>query len=64
LVNSVLHTPVSSIIATRNGTAALTAMMRVFGAPSELRWDDRMEDQRTKVSGRRMREDQRVMVRV
>lgn len=27
LVNKVLHTPVNSIIATRNGTAALTAMM-------------------------------------
>jgi hypothetical protein len=39
-VNNVLHTPVSSIIATRNGTAALTAMMSVFGAPSELRWDE------------------------
>lgn len=27
LVNSVLQTPVNSIIATKNGTAALTAMM-------------------------------------
>lgn len=39
LVSNVLQTPVSSIIATRNGTAALTAMISVFGAPSELRWD-------------------------
>jgi hypothetical protein len=36
----VLQTPVSSIIATRNGTAALTAMMGVVRAPSELGWDD------------------------
>jgi hypothetical protein len=27
LVSSVLHTPVANIIATRNGTTALTAMM-------------------------------------
>jgi hypothetical protein len=39
LVNSVLQTPVSSIIATRNGTAALTTMIGVVGAPLELRWD-------------------------
>jgi hypothetical protein len=29
LVSSVLHTPVNSIIATRNGTTALTAMVEV-----------------------------------
>jgi hypothetical protein len=39
LVNSVLQTPVNSIIATRNGTAALTAMMgwvELFGAHERL----------------------------
>tara|TARA_R110002003_G_scaffold722_4_gene21342 strand:+ start:7349 stop:7495 length:147 start_codon:yes stop_codon:yes gene_type:complete len=39
LVSNVLQTPVSNIIATRNGTAALTAMMNVVGAPAELGWD-------------------------
>ena len=63
-----LHTPVSSIIATRNGTAALTAMVSGFGAPSELRWDDQIDrhasEQRTKVFERRRMEDGRVMERV
>jgi hypothetical protein len=39
LVRSVLQQPVNSIMPTRNGTAALTAMMVAFGASSERRCD-------------------------
>jgi ribonuclease HI len=69
LVNRVLQTPVSNIIATRNGTAALTAMLSAFEAPSELRSDGRevqidsqMRDrQRKKLSEWKRRDGERAV---